>query len=66
MKSLARYGVANAVTRTMLSELLTREDFDAIIVHGAKKIVETLIRFKFVLEDIVYFLIKKITLFFPF
>ena len=31
MKSLARYAVANAVARTMLSELLTREDFESII-----------------------------------
>ncbi len=31
MKSLARYAVANAVTRTMLSEFLTREDFDSIV-----------------------------------
>jgi vacuolar-type H+-ATPase subunit C/Vma6 len=35
MKSLARYAVANAVTRTMLSELLTREDFDSIIRTGS-------------------------------
>jgi vacuolar-type H+-ATPase subunit C/Vma6 len=30
MKSLARYAAANAVTRTMLSELLTRPDFEMI------------------------------------
>lgn len=31
MRSLARYGVTNAVTRTMLTELLTKEDFDALV-----------------------------------
>ena len=31
MRSLARYGVTNAVTRTMLSELLTKEDFDTLV-----------------------------------
>ena len=31
MRSLARYAVANAVTRTMLSELLTPDDYDSII-----------------------------------
>lgn len=35
MRSLARYAVANAVTRTMLSEILTREDFDSIIRAGS-------------------------------
>lgn len=35
MKSLARYAVANAVTRTMLSELLTREHFESIIRTGS-------------------------------
>jgi vacuolar-type H+-ATPase subunit C/Vma6 len=35
MKSLARYAVANAVTRTMLSEMLTREDFDSLIRAGS-------------------------------
>jgi vacuolar-type H+-ATPase subunit C/Vma6 len=39
MRSLARYATTNAITRTMLSELLTREDFESIIrsesVHGA-------------------------------
>jgi len=40
MKSLARYAVANAVTRTMLSEFLTREDFDSLI--RAASVEETL------------------------
>jgi len=31
MRSLARYAVTNAVTRAMLSELLTREDFEALV-----------------------------------
>ena len=31
MRSLARYATTNAITRTMLSELLTRRDFDSII-----------------------------------
>ena len=31
MKSLARYATTNAITRTMLSELLTRQDFESII-----------------------------------
>jgi len=31
MRSLARYAVANAITRTMLSELLTQEDFNEIV-----------------------------------
>ncbi len=35
MKSLGRYAVANAVTRTMLSDLLTRDDFDAIVHTGS-------------------------------
>jgi V/A-type H+-transporting ATPase subunit C len=35
MRSLARYGVANAITRTMLSELLAREDFDEIVRAGS-------------------------------
>ena len=30
MRSLARYATANAVTRTMLSEFLTKQEFDAI------------------------------------
>jgi vacuolar-type H+-ATPase subunit C/Vma6 len=30
MRSLARYATTNAITRTMLSELLTRADFEAI------------------------------------
>jgi len=35
MRSLARYAVANAVTRTMMSELLTKEDFDLIVRAGS-------------------------------
>jgi vacuolar-type H+-ATPase subunit C/Vma6 len=35
MKSLARYVVANAVTRTMLSEILTKDDFESIIRAGS-------------------------------
>lgn len=35
MKSLARYAVANAVTRTMLSELLTRDDFEYMVRTGS-------------------------------
>lgn len=35
MKSLARYAVANAVTRTMLSEFLNREDFEALVRAGS-------------------------------
>jgi vacuolar-type H+-ATPase subunit C/Vma6 len=31
MRSLARYAATNAITRTMLSELLTREDFDDLL-----------------------------------
>lgn len=31
MRSLARYGLTNAITRTMLSELLTRENFIEIV-----------------------------------
>jgi V/A-type H+-transporting ATPase subunit C len=30
MRSLARYATTNAITRTMLAELLTREDFEAM------------------------------------
>jgi vacuolar-type H+-ATPase subunit C/Vma6 len=31
MKSLARYATTNAITRTMLSELLSRQDFESIV-----------------------------------
>jgi V/A-type H+-transporting ATPase subunit C len=31
MRSLARYATTNAITRTMLSELLTKEDFDSMV-----------------------------------
>lgn len=34
MRSLARYAVTNAITRAMLSELLAREDFEALA-HGS-------------------------------
>lgn len=33
MRSLARYATTNAITRTMLSELLTKADFESVI-HG--------------------------------
>lgn len=31
MRSLARYSATNAITRTMLSEILTKQDFEAIV-----------------------------------
>jgi V/A-type H+-transporting ATPase subunit C len=56
MKSLGRYATANAVARTMLSELLTKDDFDNIVraesINGAWLALRKTSYGKWVPEDV--------------